>query len=107
MILESLVEKWSVRPARKRGYKAGWLFLDGQGNPPWYVVASMEEILDDLAPRKPHIAFGMVDGDLALGMICQREARQERWGRAWVKNFRSGFHDAIAEAVQPAQSARE
>jgi hypothetical protein len=107
MILESLVEKWSVRPARKRGYKAGWQFLDGQGNPPWYIVASMEEILDDLAPRKPHIALGMVDGYLALGMICQREARQERWVRAWVKNFRKGFRHAITEAVQPAQLAGE
>ncbi len=105
MILEGLVEKWSVRRARKRGYKAGWRFLDGQGNPPPYITASMEEILDDLAPRKLHIGLGVADGYLSLVTICQREAGQERWVRAWVNNFRKGFHDAIAEAVQPALPA--
>ena len=65
MILEGLVEKWSVRKARKREYKEGWRFLDGHVNPPWHITASMEEILDDLAPRKPHIGLGMVDAHLS------------------------------------------
>ena len=107
MFLESLVEKWSVCRARKRGYKAAGLFLDGQGNPPWYITASMEDILDDLAPRKPHVGLGVVDGYLSIVTIYQREAGQERWIRAYVKNFRRGFHDAIAEAVQPAQPVGE
>ena len=82
MILEGLVEKWSVRKARKHGYKAGWRFLDGQGNPPWYITASIEEILDDLAPRKTHIGLGVVDCHLSIVTLYQREARQERWVRA-------------------------
>ena len=107
MILEGLLEKWSVRQAWKRGYKVGWRFLEGEGNPSWHITASMEDILDDLAPRKAHIGLGMVDGRLSIVKICQREAGQERWIRAYVKNFRKGFHDAIAEAVQPAQSVGE
>ena len=101
MMLEGLVEKWSVCRARKRGYKAGRRFLDEQGYPPWYIIAPMEEILDDPAHRKPHIGLGMVEGNLSIVTICQREAGQERWIRAYVKKFRRGFHDAIAEATQP------
>ena len=107
MILEGLVEKWSVRQARKRGYKAGWRFLDGHGNPPWYITASLDDILDDLAPRKPHIGLGVVEGYLSIVTICQREAGQERWVRAYVKKFRKGFHDAIKEAVPLAYSTGE
>ena len=107
MILEGLVEKWSVRKARKRGYKEGWRSLDGHVNPPWHITASMEEILDDLAPRKPHIGLGMVRWPPVQVTICQREARQERWVRDYVKNFRKGFRDAIAESMQPAQSSEE
>ena len=106
-MLEGLVEKWSVCRTRKRGYKAAWLFLDGQGNPPWYITASMEDILDDLAPRQPHPSRRVVCGYLSIVTIYQREAGQERWIRAYVKNFRRGFHDAIAEAVQPAQPVGE
>ena len=107
MFLEGLLEKWSVRQARKRGYKEGWRFLDGQRRPPWYITASMEEILDDLAPRETHIGLGVVDGYLSIVTTCQREAGKERWVRAYVKNFRSGFHDAIAEAVRPTQPVGE
>ena len=59
----------------------------------------MDDILDDLAPRKPHIGLGVVDGYLSIVTICQREAGQERWVRAYVKNYREGFRDAIKEAV--------
>ena len=99
MLLEKLVAKWSIRRAKKRGYKAGHTFLEGRINVPHFITDSMENILDDLAPLKPHIFLGCVDGRLAIGWENKREAFEEDWARGWVANYRKGSHDAIKEAA--------
>ena len=99
MLLVKLVAKWSIRRAKKHGYEAGHAFLEGRINVPHFITDSMENILDDMAPRKPHVFLGCVDGRLAICWEDKREAFAENWARGWVANYRKGFRDAIKEGV--------
>ena len=107
MLLENLVAKWSIRKAEKRGYKAGRAFLEGRAGVSGYITDSMENILDDLAPRKPHFFLGCVDGRLAICWEDKRETFEENWARGWVANYRKGFYEAIDGSMQPGQPVRE
>ena len=55
MLMVKLASKWSIRRAKKHGYEAGHAFLEGRINVPHFITDSMENILDDMAPRKPHV----------------------------------------------------
>ena len=107
MILESLVVKWSVRKARKTGYKAGRAFVEERGGVPAAVTDSLETLLDELAPVEPHIGLGSVDGNLVIVTINKRDAFKENWARRWVSNFRDGFYKALSEPVRSQRPPRE